>query len=165
MHDASYLLAEALGNQLKKCHLQVALAESCTGGGIAKTVTDVPGSSAWFERGFVTYSNDAKVEMLGVRRATLDSVGAVSLETALEMAAGALAYSRADLALAVTGIAGPDGGSQEKPVGTVYIAWQRRGQSGEGLRKQFVGDRQAIRQQTILFCLQQILHFVQNRSI
>ena len=98
-----------------------ATAESCTGGLIIALLTDIPGSSSMVDRGFVTYSNEAKVEMLGVRQATLDSHGAVSRETALEMAAGALAHSRAGIALAVTGVAGPDGGSAEKPVGLVWF--------------------------------------------
>lgn len=160
MADADYRLAEALGNRLKSLNLRLALAESCTGGGIARAVTEVPGSSVWFDRGFVTYSNAAKTEMLGVQQASLDSVGAVSREVALEMVAGALNRSRADLALAVTGIAGPDGGSFEKPVGTVFIAWQRQGQSGCWVKKCFAGDRRAIRRQVVEFSLQALLAFV-----
>jgi len=160
MHDASYRLAEALGNRLKDLNLRLALAESCTGGGIASAVTDIPGSSHWFDRGFVTYSNPAKVDMLGVRQSTLDSVGAVSSETALEMAAGALAHSDAELVLAVTGIVGPDGGSGEKPVGTVFVAWQRRGEAGCWIRKLFAGNRQAVRRQVVEFSLQQLLELV-----
>ncbi|WP_445367098.1 CinA family protein [Methylomonas sp. BW4-1] len=162
MHDPSYLLAEALGNRLNTLSLRLALAESCTGGGIAKAITDVPGSSGWFDRGFVTYSNDAKIDMLGVKPETLARVGAVSEETALEMVAGTLTNSLADLALAVTGIAGPDGGTPVKPVGTVFIAWQKRGANGACLQKQFSGDRQSIRQQATLFCLQQLLHMLEN---
>ncbi|MDT4289003.1 CinA family protein [Methylomonas sp. MO1] len=162
MHDPSYLLAEALGNRLNILSLRLALSESCTGGGIAKAITDVPGSSGWFDRGFVTYSNDAKIDMLGVKPETLARVGAVSEETALEMVAGTLTNSLADLALAVTGIAGPDGGTPLKPVGTVFIAWQKRGANGACLKKQFSGDRQSIRQQATLFCLQQLLHMLEN---
>lgn len=157
-----YGLAEALGEQLKIRRWQLALAESCTGGGVAQAVTEIPGSSAWFDRGFVTYSNTAKVDMLGVRQATLDSYGAVSQESALEMAAGALTNSKADLALAVTGIAGPDGGSPEKPVGTVFIAWQQRGQTAQCVKKQFCGDRRAIRGQVVRFCLQQAIESCGN---
>lgn len=160
MHNASYRFAETLGNRLKNLNLRLALAESCTGGGIASAVTDIPGSSVWFDRGFVTYSNQAKVDMLGVRQTTLDSVGAVSSETALEMAAGALAHSDAELVLAVTGIAGPDGGSSEKPVGTVFVAWQRRGGGGCWARKLFAGNRQAVRRQVVEFSLQQLLELV-----
>ncbi|OAI14775.1 damage-inducible protein CinA [Methylomonas koyamae] len=158
MHDPGYLLAEQLGDGLRRLNRVLALAESCTGGGIAAAVTDVPGSSVWFDRGFVTYSNAAKVELLGVQPRTLRAYGAVSAETAREMAAGVLAHSSADLALAVTGIAGPDGGTAEKPVGTVFVAWLQRGsEQAECVRKQFSGDRQNIRQQTVLFCLQQLL--------
>jgi nicotinamide-nucleotide amidase len=161
MYEA-YLLAETLGKRLKTLDLRLALAESCTGGGIAKAITDVPGSSAWFERGFVTYSNEAKIDMLGVKRETLATVGAVSAETVLEMAVGALAHSLADLAMAITGIAGPDGGSEAKPVGTVFIGWQRRGQAAEALKTQFVGDRHSVRQQATLYCLQHMLHLLEN---
>ncbi|OQW75624.1 MAG: damage-inducible protein CinA [Proteobacteria bacterium ST_bin11] len=162
MHDPSYLLAEALGASLNALNLRLALAESCTGGGIAKAITDVPGSSAWFDRGFVTYSNDAKIDMLGVKPETLARVGAVSEEAALEMVAGALTHSLADWALAVTGIAGPDGGTPAKPVGTVFIAWQMRGASGVCWKKQFSGDRHSIRQQATLFCLLQLLQMREN---
>jgi nicotinamide-nucleotide amidase len=155
MHDPSYLLAEALGNRLNALNLRLALAESCTGGGIAKAITDVPGSSGWFDR-------DAKIDMLGVKPETLARVGAVSEEAALEMVAGTLTHSLADLALAVTGIAGPDGGTPVKPVGTVFIAWQQRGASGACVKKQFSGDRQSIRQQATLFCLQQLLHMLKD---
>lgn len=155
MPQAIDQLAQALGQQLQVRHWLLALAESCTGGGIAQAVTDVAGSSAWFDRGFVTYSNAAKVEMLGVKQNTLDRFGAVSVETVLEMAAGALAHSDADLVFAVTGIAGPGGGSLDKPVGTVFIAWQLRGRSGHYLKQHFSGDRLAVRRQVIIFCLQQ----------
>jgi nicotinamide-nucleotide amidase len=162
MHDPIYLLAEALGTRLKTLDLRLALAESCTGGGIAKAITDVPGSSGWFDRGFVTYSNDAKIDMLGVKPGTLAKLGAVSEEAALEMVAGALTHSLADVALAVTGIAGPDGGMPTKPVGTVFIAWQARSTTGVCLQKQFSGDRQSIRQQATLFCLQQLLQWLET---
>lgn len=162
MHDPGYLIAEALGTRLKAQNVCLALAESCTGGGVAKAITDVPGSSAWFDRGFVTYSNQAKVEMLGVNPQTLARVGAVSEETALEMAAGALTHSHADWALAVTGIAGPDGGTIEKPVGTVFIAWQQRQAAGTCVQKLFQGDRHAVRQQVTLFCLQQLYQLLGN---
>ena len=150
-----YSLAESLGAKLLERQWQLTLAESCTGGGIAQAITDVAGSSAWFDRGFVTYSNAAKEDMLGVPSSALASFGAVSQETALAMVAGALAHSAADLAIAVTGIAGPGGGSEEKPVGTVFIAWQLRGHEGACVRKQFSGDRIAVRQRVVAFCLQQ----------
>lgn len=162
MEQSLYALAETLGQQLLVRHWQLALAESCTGGGIAKIVTDVPGSSAWFDRGFVTYSNNAKVELLGVQQSTLDRFGAVSQDTALEMTAGALEHSHADLAFAVTGVAGPDGGTPDKPVGTVFIAWQSRGQTGHCCRQLFSGDRQSIRQQTSRYCLLQALRLLET---
>lgn len=146
-------LAEQLGLQLKGMQLTVATAESCTGGWIAQAITSIPGSSAWFDRGFVTYSNAAKSDMLGVKTATLVKYGAVSAETAAEMVSGALAHSHADIAVSVTGIAGPDGGSVEKPVGTVYVAWQRRHDPPKIERLQLVGDRREIRQATVMKAL------------
>ena len=126
----------------------LACAESCTGGWIAKVLTDRAGSSDWFERGFVTYSNLAKQEMLGVSPATLARHGAVSREVALEMARGALARSAAHYAVAVTGIAGPRGGTQDKPVGTVWIAWAGDG-FAEAVCENFAGDREAVRLATV----------------
>lgn len=164
MEPSLYTLAENLGLQLQARHWQLALAESCTGGGIAKIVTDVAGSSAWFDRGFVTYSNNAKIELLGVEAETLERFGAVSQETAQEMAAGALAHSHANLTFAVTGIAGPNGGTPDKPVGTVFIAWQRRGQPGDCSRQLFSGDRAGIREQVTRYCLQQALHVLETTT-
>lgn len=154
MNHSIFRLAESLGQHLITRRWRLAVAESCTGGGIAQAITDVPGSSVWFDRGFVTYSNASKVDMLGVQASTLQRVGAVSSEAALEMVAGALVHSQADLALAVTGIAGPDGGTLDKPVGTVFIAYQRRGCEAVCTRMLFAGDRQAVRRQTVAFCLQ-----------
>lgn len=162
MDHSIFQIAELLGRHLIARRWQLALAESCTGGGIAQAITDVPGSSAWFDRGFVTYSNASKIDMLGVQPSTLRQAGAVSEETALEMAAGALAHSRADLVLAVTGIAGPDGGTPDKPVGTVYIACQKRGGEGFSVKKLFSGDRQAVRRQTLAFSLQLALDQLAN---
>jgi nicotinamide-nucleotide amidase len=156
VHDC-LILAEKLGQHLQALGLRLVLAESCTGGGIAQAVTDVSGSSAWFDRGFVTYSNSAKIEMLGVQQSTIEEHGAVSEATALEMVSGALRYSHAELAFAVTGIAGPEGGSAAKPVGTVFIAWQLRNQSAHCVKKLFAGDRISVRQQVIVYCLQQAL--------
>ena len=130
--------------------IMLATAESCTGGMIVAALTDIPGSSAVVDRGFVTYSNEAKMEMLGVRRATLDAHGAVSRETALEMAAGALARSRAGIALAVTGIAGPGGGSAEKPVGLVWFGLALTGQPAVAERRLFDDrGRDFIRRETV----------------
>jgi nicotinamide-nucleotide amidase len=142
-------ISEQLGRLLKTTGKTLATAESCTGGWIAQTITDVPGSSAWFDRGFVTYSNAAKVQMLGVNPQTLEQYGAVSAETATEMVNGALAHSDADIAVAVTGIAGPDGGTSDKPVGTVFIAWANRNGLVRVEKKRFSGNRRQIREQTV----------------
>ena len=137
-----------LAEQLQRRGWWLACAESCTGGGIAAALTDVAGSSAWFDRGFVTYSNKAKQEMLGVSADTLARFGAVSRETAVEMATGTLVHSAAQLGVAVTGIAGPGGGSAAKPVGTVWIAWAtERGVSA--VREHFAGDRAEVRAATV----------------
>jgi len=149
MESELFVLAEQLGRLLKAGGKIVATAESCTGGWIAQTITDVPGSSSWFDRGFVTYSNTSKVQMLGVNPGTLEKYGAVSVETAAEMAAGALTYSEADVAVAVTGIAGPDGGTPDKPVGTVFIAWTDKNGVAKVVKKQFTGNRHQIRAQTV----------------
>jgi len=137
--------------------LKLAVAESCTGGWIAKCCTDRAGSSAWFERGFVTYSNAAKQELLAVDAGLLDAGGAVSEAVARAMAEGALRNSRADAALAVTGIAGPDGGSADKPVGTVWFAWAVSGHGTWAERVQFAGDRDAIRRRTVRHALEGLL--------
>jgi nicotinamide-nucleotide amidase len=127
----------------------LATAESCTGGWIAKTLTDVAGSSAWFERGFVTYHNRAKVEMLGVSTDTLARYGAVSEAVVREMAQGALAHSGAELAVSVSGVAGPGGGTAAKPVGTVWLAWARAGAATRATDFVFEGDREAVRRQAV----------------
>jgi nicotinamide-nucleotide amidase len=153
-------LAARLGRKLMDSSLQLTVAESCTGGWIAKALTDVPGSSHWFGEGFVTYSNDAKMRRLGVPRSVLESGGAVSEETARAMAEGALERSGADLAVAVTGIAGPDGGVPGKPVGTVWFCWakKRRGRMCSRVeRKRFRGDREAVRRKTVRWALMRLL--------
>ena len=157
MSDERSALAAALGAALRERGLTVVTAESCTGGLVAGAITDVAGSSAWFERGFVTYSNEAKMEMLGVRPETLATHGAVSEATAAEMAAGALAHSRAGLAVAVTGIAGPDGGSAAKPVGTVCFGWARRAGAVDTQTCRFAGDRGAVRAATVEAALRGLL--------
>jgi nicotinamide-nucleotide amidase len=143
----------ALSTQvLERCRvagLTIATAESCTGGLVAACLTDIAGSSDVVERGFVTYADAAKVELLGVAQATLERQGAVSTETAAEMLAGALARSPADLVVAITGIAGPGGGSAEKPVGLVFIGVQRRGHSPRIERHVFAGDRAAVRKASL----------------
>jgi len=137
--------------------LLIATAESCTGGWAAQVITHTAGSSAWFDRGFVTYSNEAKTELLGVKAHTLTRHGAVSEETAAEMALGAIAHSRASLSLAITGIAGPTGGSTEKPVGTVCFAWCLRGNTPSRQRRLFCGDRESIRRQAVIHGLSGLL--------
>ncbi|MBC7700927.1 CinA family protein [Aquabacterium sp.] len=142
-------LVADLAAQLQARGWQMATAESCTGGLIAATCTEVSGSSAWFERGFVTYSNQAKTDLLGVDAALITAHGAVSEPVARAMAEGALARSRAQVAVAVTGVAGPTGGSGGKPVGTVWLAWATQGQATRALRCQFNGDRAAVRWATV----------------
>jgi len=137
--------------------LLIATAESCTGGWAAQVITHTAGSSAWFERGFVTYSNEAKIDMLGVRAETLEKFGAVSQETAVEMAEGALNNSNALISLAITGIAGPTGGSPGKPVGTVCFAWCRLGEKAVAETAVFAGDREAIRRQAVIHALRGLL--------
>ena len=141
--------ALATGRLLSSRNEQFATAESCTGGWIAKLVTDIPGSSGWFRGGAVTYTNALKQALLGVTEATLRDHGAVSCECALEMVAGAIDRLGASIAVAVTGIAGPSGGTPGKPVGTVWIAWQQRGGSAIAEVFQFPGDRDAVRRQTV----------------
>lgn len=149
-------LIQALAERLQARHLMMATAESCTGGLIAAACTDVAGSSAWFERGFVSYSNAAKTELLGVPAGLIAAHGAVSEAVARAMAAGALQHSRAQVSVAVTGVAGPSGGSADKPVGTVWFAWA----TPEGLwseRQQFPGDRAAVREATVAHALRVLL--------
>ncbi|MBT3308352.1 MAG: nicotinamide-nucleotide amidohydrolase family protein [Gammaproteobacteria bacterium] len=140
---------------------RVSAAESCTAGWIAKALTDPAGSSVWFERGFVTYSNEAKMEMLGVQAATLQRSGAVSEATVQEMVVGVLEQSHAELAVAVSGIAGPSGGSAEKPVGLVWFGWQRRGEAITTAQHIFDGDRNAVRGQTVVVALEGLLRLLQ----
>ncbi|HMM77909.1 MAG TPA: nicotinamide-nucleotide amidohydrolase family protein [Gammaproteobacteria bacterium] len=142
-------LSRTLGERLLARGWLLATAESCTGGGIACAVTDIAGSSAWFDRGFVTYSNAAKQDMLGVPAATLAAHGAVSEATARAMASGALARSAAGVAVAVTGVAGPSGGSPAKPVGTVWFAYALAGSAVHARLHRYDGDRAAVRARTV----------------
>lgn len=153
-------LAEKLGARLKARKQMLVTAESCTGGWAAQAVTAIAGSSEWFERGFVTYSNEAKEEMLGVRHATIAKHGAVSEETAREMALGALKHSKGTIALAITGIAGPSGGSAAKPVGTVCFAWARKGHDAIAETRRFSGDRDAVRRQSVEHALNKVLQLL-----
>lgn len=157
MDDELVALSRRVGDRLQAQALTLATAESCTGGWAAQVVTHTAGSSAWFERGFVTYANATKEEMVGVPPATLAAHGAVSVETAAAMAAGALARSAAGVSLAITGIAGPGGGSAAKPVGTVCFAWCRRGQAPVTAQRRFAGDREAIRRQSVVQALEGLL--------
>ena len=150
-------LSESVGAQLLSRGEWLATAESCTGGWVAQSITAIAGSSAWFDRGFVTYSNVAKQEMLGVTEATLERHGAVSEATARAMAQGAIAHSRADWAIAITGIAGPGGGSPEKPVGTVCFAWAQRDGGCEAQTCVFAGERAAVREQSVIHALRGLL--------
>ncbi len=145
-------LCAPLAELLQKHRWMLATAESCTGGMIAAQCTDLAGSSGWFERGFVTYSNQSKSDMLGVDPALIDRHGAVSEEVAMAMAQGAVLHSKSQVSVAVTGIAGPGGGSSEKPIGTVWIAWQIHQQIFTALHR-FEGDRAAVRQATMLSAL------------
>lgn len=148
-------LAALVGRLLKAKGEKLVTAESCTGGGVAEAVTAISGSSEWFDRGFVTYSNEAKMEMLKVSAATLASHGAVSEETAREMALGALAVSPGTVSVSVTGIAGPGGGSRAKPVGTVCFAWARSGEAmPRSETRRFAGDRESVRSQSVVRALQ-----------
>lgn len=158
------VLAAQVGQLLNAHGLMLATAESCTGGGIAQAITEVAGSSAWFERGFVTYSNLSKQQMLGVREATIMQHGAVSEMTVREMAEGALQHSTAQVALAVSGIAGPDGGTADKPVGTVWFAWGLKHGETRAQRFQFNGNRAEVRAQSVRIALQGIADLLNNRT-
>lgn len=160
--DTISTLATLVGAQLKARGLLLATSESCTGGWVAQAITAVSGSSGWFERGFVTYSNAAKEEMLGVRAETLAAHGAVSEQTAREMAAGALRRSQAQVAVAITGVAGPAGGTPEKPVGTVCFAWARSGSEPQSDTRRFDGDRESVRRQSVIAALQGVLERLQQ---
>jgi nicotinamide-nucleotide amidase len=154
--ETLHMHALALAEILRERKQMIAVAESCTGGWIAKVLTDLPGSSAWFECGVVAYSYEAKEALLGVHPHTLERHGAVSQETAIEMVSGALARFGATIAVAVTGIAGPSGGTFDKPVGTVWIAWKRRGGYAHAKLFHFEGDREAVRRQTVARALEGI---------
>lgn len=152
-----YDLSERLGAQLQANAMVLVTAESCTGGWISQAVTMVPGSSNWFDRGFVTYTNQSKHEILGVRTSTLDAQGAVSELAVREMAEGALRYSRAHCSVAVSGIAGPDGGTASKPVGTVWLAIAVKGGETRAWRLQLQGDRNTVRRETVLASLRALI--------
>lgn len=151
--DELHALSQTIAAVFAQRGATLVTAESCTGGWIAKMLTDIPGSSAWFECGVVAYSYEAKEALLGVRPETLEQQGAVSRETVIEMVSGALARFGATVAVAVTGIAGPSGGTPDKPVGTVWIGWKRRGGYAQTELFHFAGDREAVRRQTVAAAL------------
>lgn len=155
-----YELAGRVGEALKAQGLMLATAESCTGGWVAQAVTAVPGSSQWFERGFVTYTYISKREMLGVGQDTLGAHGAVSEPTVREMVVGALANSHAQIAVAISGTAGPDGGTAEKPVGTVCFAWAVKNGEPKSATRHFGGDREAVRRAAVEFALKGVLELL-----
>ncbi len=158
-------LAETVGRLLGAKGEKLVTAESCTGGGVAEAVTAIAGSSEWFDRGFITYSNEAKVEMLRVSAETLARHGAVSEETAREMALGALAVSPGTVSVSVTGIAGPTGGSRAKPVGTVCFAWARSGEAmPRSETRRFAGDRDSVRSQSVVRALQGVSELLDDGS-
>lgn len=157
-------LAAQLGELLKSHGMMLSTAESCTGGGVAQAITEVAGSSAWFERGFVTYSNISKQQMLGVSEATLKQYGAVSEAVVREMVAGALSNSASHIALSVSGIAGPDGGTAEKPVGTVWFAWGIKHGVTIARRHLLAGNRSEVRAQAVNIALQGVLDLLESRT-
>ena len=158
--DVLETLAEQVGAALQSRGLMLASAESCTGGWVGAAVTAIAGSSQWYDRGFITYTNESKQEMLGVSAITLAEFGAVSEPTVREMAAGALKHSHAQLALAISGIAGPGGATPGKPVGTVCIAWIMRSGAGRVQTFHFDGDRSAVRQQAVVAALRGVLEVI-----
>jgi len=155
------IIASRVGEKLSESSWRLSIAESCTGGLVCKMVTDVPGCSKWFDRGFITYTNESKISMLNVPRELLVAQGAVSLQVVEAMASGALDNSQADIALAISGIAGPGGGTQEKPVGTVCFAWNYKSNESLSEVRLFQGDRESIRLQAANYALEALLrHFL-----
>jgi nicotinamide-nucleotide amidase len=159
-----YQLADQVGQALKKRGLMLATAESCTGGGVSEAITMVSGSSDWFERGFVTYTYISKREMLGVSSETLGQHGAVSEVTVREMVTGALAHSHAQVAVAVSGIAGPSGGTSDKPVGTICFAWGIKEGALTSETRHFAGDRESVRKQSVEHALEGVLRLLESDS-
>lgn len=157
LSDQIDALVQRVAQMLRDRGLRLAVAESCTGGWVAAALTALPGSSDWFDRGYVTYSNAAKQQMLGVSQITLEAYGAVSEQTVAEMVDGVIQQGNCDLALAISGIAGPTGGSAEKPVGTVCFAWRFRQEPVITTRLHFDGDRQQVRVQAVIHALEQLI--------
>jgi nicotinamide-nucleotide amidase len=163
--NVNHVLVERLAGELNQRGFHITVAESCTGGWIAKHLTDFPGSSQWFEYGFVSYGNNAKAGLLNVDPALIAQHGAVSSEVSAAMVTGALDRSGADIGLAVTGIAGPEGGTAEKPVGTVWLAWAQRGGAPHSECHLLEGDRDTIRRQAVSTALQQVLKFLEQKNV
>jgi len=161
MHTISdkqlYQASQLVASTLQELELTLSSAESCTGGWLAKCCTDLPASSQWFSHGFTTYSNASKQGLLGVNSATIDTFGAVSEQTVIEMVNGALTDSNSSISVAITGIAGPEGGSPDKPIGTVWFAWKKRQAHVVTALHQFDGDRESVRRQAVMTALQGIV--------
>ena len=155
-------LAAEVAQALTQRNARMATAESCTGGWVAQLLTQIPGSSNWFDSGYVTYSNASKKRMLGVKEETLESKGAVSESVVVQMAEGALRNAEVDITVAISGVAGPDGGTDQKPVGTVWFAWAIRNQATVTCLSFFSGDRQSIREQAVEQALQGVLAYLPN---
>ncbi len=162
MTDIATSQVKQLAELFLKSSGKLVTAESCTGGGLAEILTRISGSSAWFERGFVTYSNESKNELLSVPMETIEQYGAVSEETAIAMALGALENSHADYSVSITGIAGPDGGTEDKPVGTVCFGWCKRNENGNTARIHFEGDRLQVREQSCMLAMQGLIDLLQK---
>jgi len=160
-NDILYKLAARVGKALKTRKLMLVTAESCTGGWLGEAVTMVPGSSDWYERGFITYTYISKRELLGIKRQTLDKFGAVSEQTARDMAAGALKNSPAQVAVSISGTAGPAGGTRDKPVGTVCFAWALKNGRVASETRHFKGDRRAVRRKAVVRALQGMLEMLE----
>lgn len=156
-------LSEALGKQLKSRGWVVTTAESCTGGGISAAITDIPGSSAWFDRAFITYSNESKQQMLQVDEETINQHGAVSREVVEQMAAGAVKHSQANVSISVSGIAGPDGGGDEKPVGTVWFGWTLADEEKVQRVQCFSGNRAEVREQACYYAIKTLLQLIEKQ--
>ena len=153
-------LSGTLGRELQLKHLKLAVAESCTGGWLSEVITSVSGSSNWFDRGFVVYTNKAKQELLHVSEAMLEQFGAVSEQVVEAMAIGALNNSHADVGVAITGIAGPSGGTEEKPVGLIWFGFSVKDESVKTYHRHFNGDRESIRQQAVKFALKKLIELI-----
>lgn len=161
-HESMTDISLKVSKKLHEINLSLVSAESCTGGWIAKLLTDIAGSSAIFDRGFVTYSNQAKHEMLGVANETLNNYGAVSEQVVKQMVEGALNHSQADIAVSVSGIAGPDGGTVDKPVGMVCFAWMQRGSAAFANTVFFEGDRDLVRRQSVKYSLHGVIKLIEG---